>query len=90
MSTVCGSTTLLFNVYCLQVVGIDWSDGGGMNLLNITNKTWLPQILQAALLYTLNKKIRIYETEQLHHNKKIRIYETEQLHHNKKYFGVYS
>lgn len=30
-----------------KVVGIDWADGGGMNLLNITNKTWLPQILEA-------------------------------------------
>jgi len=28
-----------------RVVGIDWSDGSGMNLLNITNKTWVPQIL---------------------------------------------
>lgn len=29
-----------------KVVGIDWADGGGMNLLNMTNKTWLSQILQ--------------------------------------------
>jgi len=27
------------------IVGIDWSDGAGMNLLNITNKSWVPQIL---------------------------------------------
>ncbi|XP_023332715.1 xylulose kinase [Eurytemora carolleeae] len=28
-----------------RVVGIDWSDGAGMNILNITNKQWVPQIL---------------------------------------------
>jgi len=28
-----------------KIVDIDWSDGSGMNLLNLTNKSWVPQIL---------------------------------------------
>ena len=33
-----------FSLFVGRVVGIDWSDGSGMNLLNITNKTWVPQV----------------------------------------------
>jgi len=28
-----------------KIVDIDWSDASGMNLLNLTNKTWVPQII---------------------------------------------
>jgi len=28
-----------------RIVDIDWSDGAGMNILNITNKRWVPQII---------------------------------------------
>ena len=31
-----------------KVVGIDWSDGGGMNLLDIQTKEWNVDLLTAA------------------------------------------
>ena len=33
-------------MYLGKIVDIDWSDGSGMNLLNLTNKSWVPQILK--------------------------------------------
>ena len=32
----------------VKVVGIDWSDGGGMNLLDIQTKEWNTDLLAAA------------------------------------------
>ena len=32
----------------IKVVGIDWSDGGGMNLLDIRTKEWNSDLLDAA------------------------------------------
>ena len=32
----------------IKVVGIDWSDGGGMNLLDIRRKEWNSDLLDAA------------------------------------------
>ena len=32
----------------VKVVGIDWSDGGGMNLLDIQTKEWNADLLAAA------------------------------------------
>ena len=34
-----------FSLFVGRIVEVDWSDGAGMNLLNITNKQWVPQIL---------------------------------------------
>ena len=36
------------NVLSAKVVGIDWSDGGGMNLLDIRSKEWNEDLLAAA------------------------------------------
>ena len=36
------------NVLSAKVVGIDWSDGGGMNLLDIRTKEWNEDLLAAA------------------------------------------
>ena len=36
------------NVLSVKVVGIDWSDGGGMNLLDIRSKEWNEDLLAAA------------------------------------------